>query len=40
MHLGYALQWFSFAGIVALVALRLRWSGRRRTTLMMETGKP
>jgi surfeit locus 1 family protein len=40
MHLGYAVQWFSFAGIVALVALRLWWSGRRRTALMMETGTP
>lgn len=31
MHVGYAVQWFSFAAIVALVAMRVLWSGRRHT---------
>lgn len=29
MHIGYAVQWFCFAGIIALVAVRLLWRGRR-----------
>ncbi len=30
MHIGYAVQWFSFAAIVALVSLRLLRGARRR----------